>query len=96
MQVTVQVRPDVARVLQRGLPVRNGPADASQALLGAAKELGVELRPIHPGAKDPYLLPYFTVEVPDPATAERVIARLRRHEAVEGAYVKPPDEAPGD
>jgi hypothetical protein len=34
------------------------------------------------------------VEVPDYATAERVIAHLQNLEAVEAAYLKPPDEMP--
>jgi hypothetical protein len=32
--------------------------------------------------------------VPDTATAERMIARLKNCEAVEAAYLKPPDAMP--
>jgi hypothetical protein len=52
------------------------------------------LEPIHPGTEDPELTRYFTVEAPDQATAERVMARLRQSKAVEAAYVKPPDAMP--
>jgi hypothetical protein len=44
--------------------------------------------------EDPRLASYFTVEVPDHVTAERVISRLQNCEAVEAAYLKPLDEAP--
>ena len=73
---------------------RRPPTTASEELSQAAEELGVVLEPMHPGAEDPHLAPYFTVEVPDYATAERVIAHLQGLEAVEAAYLKPPDEMP--
>ncbi len=90
MRVTTRVREDVASALHR----RQSSTTASRELSQVMDELGVALEPIHPGAEDPYLAPYFTVEVPDTATAERVIARLQNCEAVEAAYVKPPDAMP--
>ena len=90
MHVTVRVSAEVGRTLHR----RSPPTTESQELLKVAEELGVVLEPVHPGAEDPHLVPYFTVEVRDPATAERVIARLQHCKATEAAYVKPPDEMP--
>ena len=90
MRITTRVRRDVASALHR----RRTPTAASEELSQAAEELGVALEPMHPGAEDPHLAPYFTVEVPDYATAERVIAHLQNLEAVEAAYLKPPDEMP--
>ena len=55
---------------------------------------GLTLEPMHRDTDDPTLQSYFVVEVPDHATAQRVMARLRQLEAVEAAYVKPPDELP--
>jgi hypothetical protein len=52
------------------------------------------LEPLHPGAEEPHLASYFTVEVQDPATADQVIARLKHCHAIEAAYLKPPDELP--
>jgi hypothetical protein len=89
MEITLQVRPDVARALQRGPP-----SAESQELLKAAADLGVSLEPIHPGAEDPLLISYFTVAVSDPASVEEVVNRLRQCRAVEAAYVKPPDALP--
>jgi hypothetical protein len=80
----------VAPALHPGQP----PTAASEQLLQAAEELGVMLKPVHPSAEDPYLAPYFTVEVPDAATAEKVIEHFKHCKAVEAAYVKPPDEIP--
>ncbi len=63
-------------------------------LMQLAGELGVMLTPMHPGAEDLYLIPFFTVEVADAAHAAQVIARLQTSEAVEAAYLKPADELP--
>lgn len=90
IQITVQVSVDVARTLHR----RGPPTTKSQELFKIVEELGVLLEPMHPGAEDPLLAPYFTVEVPDSTTAERVITHLRQSKAIEAAYLKPPDELP--
>lgn len=90
MYVTIQLRQDVAIALQQ----RQLNTPAAQELLKTAQELGVVLKPMHPGARDSYLAPYFTAEVPNSATAERVIKHLQNCEAVEAAYVKPADEMP--
>jgi hypothetical protein len=90
MQVIVRVRPDVAPALHGRQP----PTQASEAILQAMTELGVVLEPMHPGVEDPSLASFFMIEVPDPASAERVIARLQQSQAIEAAYLKPPDALP--
>lgn len=90
MHVTIRVRPDAALALHR----RQLPTNTSEELLQTAEQLGVVLEPMHPGAEEPHLAPYFTVEVPDQATGERMIARLKHCQAIEAAYLKPPDELP--
>ena len=90
--ITVQVRLDVARALHG----QASPTAESNELLGLGDELGIVLVPLHPGEKDPYLAPYFVVEVEDPDLLELVQQRLLQSEAVEGAYVKPPGEPPED
>jgi hypothetical protein len=79
--ITVQVTADAAD-------------DGAAALDHLARELGVAIRPLHPGTDDSALRTYFTVEVPNAASAERVAARLRDSPAVAAAYVKPPDAMP--
>jgi len=90
MYVTVRVRLDAALTLQK----RRKPTKESTELLQTAKGLGVLLKPVHPGAEDPLLAPYYSIEVPDLSKAEQVKARLLLCKAVEAAYVKPPDELP--
>ena len=90
IQVIIQVAADVARTLQQ----QGAPTTESQELLKIAEELGVLLEPMHPGADDSLLAPYFMAEVPDSTTAELVIAHLRKSKAIEAAYLKPPDELP--
>lgn len=90
MHVTIRVRPEVALALHG----RQLPTSESEGLLQTAEQLGMMLEPMHPGAEEPHLASYFTVEVQDPATAEQVIARLKHCHAVEAAYLKPPDELP--
>jgi len=55
---------------------------------------GLVLEPMHRDTDDPHLQSYFIVEVPDYATAKRMMDRLQSLEAVEAAYVKPPDKMP--
>jgi hypothetical protein len=90
IQITVQVSSELACALRlgasRGLE--------SQELLQTLEAHGIALEPLHPDAEDPFLTPYYTVEVPDAAKAEEVIAALRRSVAVEAAYIKPMDEPP--
>lgn len=90
MRITTQVRGDVSRALQR----RQAPTAASEELARVANELDAVLEPIHPGAEDPSLASYFTLEVPDSVTAEQAISRLQNCEGVEAAYLKPSDETP--
>ena len=90
MQITVQLQADVARRLRERAP----PTAESEELNRVTKQLGVVLEPMHPRTADPDLTRYFTVEAPDQATAERVVARLRQSKAVEAAYLKPPDAMP--
>ena len=87
--VTVQVSLEDALALHR----QTTPGDAKD-LLALVKRLGVDLEPIHPGARDPLLMPFFKIEVPDQAAAERVIVALSESKSVEGAYVKPPEALP--
>ena len=88
--VHIQVSTDVARALHQ----RGPPTTESQALSEVAKRLGISLKPLHPDVDDPLLSLFFTTEVSDRATAERVIARLQRCKAIQAAYLKPPDEMP--
>lgn len=87
--ITVRVSPDVAFALHE-----QAPTDESEELLKVIKDLGITLKPVHPGARDPLLTPFFTVEALDRATADRVIVILDEFEAVEGAYVKPLEDLP--
>ncbi|MDQ4130321.1 MAG: hypothetical protein M3133_04920 [Actinomycetota bacterium] len=88
--MSVQLRPEVARALQGLGP----PVPSAEELARTADGLGVSIRPVHPGAEDPLLLPHFSVDVEDPETAERVAATLREREAVEAAFHKPQAELP--
>lgn len=90
MQITVHVRGDAPTTRD----IRPSPSPVANEVAQAAKELGVELEPMHPGVEDSSLAQFYTVEVPDTATAEKVIKRLRSCAAVEAAYLKPPDALP--
>jgi hypothetical protein len=87
MTITIQIAPELARALRHRGPGM-GPAAEFERL---ADELKFSFRPLHPGTDDLTLSSYLVVDVSDPATAERVIARLRQSPAVKAAYVKPPD-----
>lgn len=80
-QVVVKLRP-------------GGAEDARTDLLRTAAELGIDLTPVDPTGTDPSLAATFVGDAPDPEQAERAAAALRQHDAVEGAYFKPPDAPP--
>lgn len=90
MQVMLQVRRDAAQMLRRRVFDYPGSAD----LVRRARRLGVTLRPLRARNEDSPLASGFSVEVPDRATAERVIAELRGCDAVEAAYFVPSDALP--
>lgn len=66
----------------------------AEAVIQAAREAGVELRPLHPGVDDPLLAGMLGAQVADAEAARRAAERLRAHPAVDAAYLKPADELP--
>lgn len=88
MEIVVQLNHEAAAEI-----ARHEEKSPEQALPGL-DELGVTLKPMHPGESDPALATYFTVDVSDAAAADRAIGALRDHDAVEAAYVKPAEEPP--
>ncbi len=70
-------------------PVREG----TRRLIEAARTHGASLQPMHPGAHDRESRSYFVADVED-EQADAALRTLRAHEAVEGAFVKPPDALP--
>ncbi len=90
MEVIVTVSQAVARVLHQRSPRTAG----TDQLMHIVATLGVTLEPMHRGTDDLQLMRYFVVQVPDAVTAQRVIDQLQQSGVVEGAYLKPRDEAP--
>jgi hypothetical protein len=86
VEITIKLRADVARSL-------HGTA-APSALAATLGDLAAKLEPLHRGATDPLLVPYFRLQAPDLPAAEQIVEKLRKSDAVEAAYVKPHDEAP--
>lgn len=85
MYVVVQVSPASLAENSDGFPV------LTENLQQEISHLGIHLTPMHPGVKDPTLASYFYVETPDQPAAERVIVQLQKQNAVEAAYLKPPE-----
>ena len=81
--VSVQLDLDVARALHA--QTRTPAADA---VTRVADELGVTMRPMHPGQTHELLMPFFVIDAPDRAAAERITARLRELQGVEGAWTQ--------
>jgi hypothetical protein len=68
-------------------------AESTRSLIETARQHGAALQPMHAGTTDPELGTYFYADVDD-EKAGSLTEALRAHEAVEGAYVKPPDALP--
>jgi hypothetical protein len=92
MEITVQVSSRAARAL-RGQALA---IPESREIAQALEDLGVALEPMYPSAEDLESARYFTVEVPDLATGERVVSQLQRCAAVKVAFLKPPGEPPDE
>jgi len=90
MRVTVHVNQEAAVKLRKHQ--HNTPQ--TREIAEVADDLGVAIEPMHPDVDDPDLAQYFIVQVPDSTAAEEVIKRLRNCEAVESAYIKPPEAMP--
>lgn len=68
--------------------------DDLDAVVAAAAELGIDLRPLHPGVEDAELSSWYTAG--ESAAEDRTVRVLRKLPGVVSAYAKPPDEpAPG-
>jgi hypothetical protein len=80
MEITIQLKREAAD----SASARSGPSELHRA----ARELGIDVQPLHPGETDPQLSRYFTAEVDDPGAAEAAAERLRSCPGVEAAYVK--------
>lgn len=89
MQVVVHLSADAAHSLRRGAPT-----PAARETEDAATAAGARLAPLDPDTADPRAAALYGAEVPDPAAAAALVARLQRCAAVEAAYLKPHDAPP--
>lgn len=90
MNITLQVRSDIAPELHQSRP----DSHAAHELMQTIQQLGLDLHPLHRGTSDATLAQFFIAIAPDDSDIAQVLAQLRACEAVESAYVKPPDELP--
>lgn len=85
-RVTIQMRSRVT----------GAPRDTDESLradvVALIAEFGEVLEPMHAGATDPLLTPFYVVDLPSRAMAMALRDKLVQHPAVEAAYVAP---APG-
>lgn len=91
MQVTVQLRPDVARALQGNVTDDR----LTHAVLGVEEDdVGFRVQRMHPGVGDAELASYLFVEVDDATEAEKAVEKLRRSPVVEAAYLQAQPDLP--
>ncbi|HET9766846.1 MAG TPA: hypothetical protein VFS60_08360 [Thermoanaerobaculia bacterium] len=67
---------------------------STRSLLATAEAAGMVLEPTHPGADDEELRTWFHADVADQAPSGQLLTQLQAEEAIESAFVKPPDEPP--
>jgi hypothetical protein len=91
VSLIVKIDPNLAKAMHG----RQGPSSKLKELFALEKELGIALKPVHPDATNHHLSPYFTMQVRDRSTAEKMIRRLKKYKAVEAAYFKPTTERAG-
>lgn len=90
MRITVHLAPQVARELRLG----SAGSAATQEVVSLTKELGIELRPMHPDSMDSGMASTFAVDATDEETAKHLVSRFQDLQATEAAYVKPPPAMP--
>jgi len=90
MRVSIKLDSQAAGELHRGAPA----TQRTRAVVQTVRKHGAAIQPMHPGTDDPELRSYFFADVDEDAAAEELARALRDHEAVEGAYTKPPDALP--
>lgn len=74
---------------------RSGTNESATATIAALEtQLGLPIRPLHPGTTDPELAVWVHVAIPSWQDAGAVVGALLADTAVAAAYVKPPDAAP--
>lgn len=97
MRVVVVLKAQTAQEMQ--FPTRGAASESVRVgitdLQSVEQELGVSLTPMYPGQTHPTLLPYYFIDVPDQATADKVVTRLSQSAVVEAAYSQPNAELPG-
>jgi hypothetical protein len=96
MRIVVVLQAQTAQEIQepsRGGAIKSANNDLLE-LRAAEDELGLSLTPMYPGQSHPTLQPFYFIDVPDQATAEKVISRLTKSAAVEAAYLQPDAELP--
>lgn len=105
--VALQLRPEAARLFLREISSRGTSGTVSplrrlespdlasvRRVLALVREAGAGVAPLDPRSTDPVLSTFFTIDVPDAASASSLAAALLDLPAVEAAYVKPSDETP--
>lgn len=91
-RVVVQVVPEAVQPLRRN----DSHSPEIRELARLLSEFHATLRPTHSESRDPDLSTWFETDAPDASTAEHIASMLNRNDAVQAAYVKPPEEAPRD
>jgi hypothetical protein len=87
MLITLKLVKDAALALHE-----KGPhTESSSELVRRAGDLGLSLKPVHPNTPDAELQTYFHVSVDNPDSVSHVLTQFRSANAVEAAYVKPPE-----
>ena len=87
MLITLKLGRDAALALHD----RGPHTELSRNLVTRTGDLGLSLNPVHPNTPDADLQTYFFVNVDNPDWVSRVLTQLRSVNAVEAAYVKPPE-----
>jgi hypothetical protein len=91
MDIVVQLRSDLAQIMNRGRGALAASDDAAR-LAAALARFHVDLTPQHPGASDPQLARWFVVHCGDrDAQSCEELASALRHAGVD-AYLKPDAE----
>jgi hypothetical protein len=68
--------------------------EAGKIIEKLASAYGGDGGPLHPGAREPELSAFYSIDIPDSDRAQKALARIQENRSVLAAYIKPAAELP--
>ena len=92
MEVIIQIQKEIALELREQEPEES----VVRPVVKLARELKINIRPLHTAVEDETLKTYFVVPDVDKESSNEIVVKLRECRGIEAAYVKPDSDDPSE